>query len=129
MWKRLDHCTELEMEKILGNLLRAGVIMAAVVVLAGLILHFIAPESTPLNYRVFRGEPTELRNVRGILQDALDRRGSGVIQLGLLLLLATPVARVALSVLAFVCQRDKVYVLVTLIVLSVLVYSMTGGSL
>jgi uncharacterized membrane protein len=50
-----------------------------------------------------------------------------VIQLGLLLLLATPVARVAFSVLAFACQRDKVYVIVTLIVLGVLIYSMAGG--
>ena len=47
--------------------------------------------------------------------------------LGALVLLATPVARVAFSVLAFALQRDRLYVGVTLFVLSVLAYSLLGG--
>jgi uncharacterized membrane protein len=50
-------------------------------------------------------------------------------QLGLLLLIATPVARVAFSVFAFALQRDRLYVVVTLAVLGVLAFSMTGGQL
>jgi uncharacterized membrane protein len=105
------------------------VLLSAGVVLIGLILYFAAPHPTSLDLRVFKGERADLRNVRGILHNALELNGSGVIQFGLLLLLATPIARVALSVLAFACQRDKVYVLVTLIVLSILAYSLAGGSL
>jgi uncharacterized membrane protein len=52
-----------------------------------------------------------------------------LIQLGLLLLIATPVARVAFSVAAFAMQRDRLYVVVALIVLAVLMYSLTGGHL
>jgi uncharacterized membrane protein len=52
-----------------------------------------------------------------------------VIQLGLLLLVATPVARVAFSILAFALQRDRTYVIITLIVLGVLLYSLAGGGL
>ena len=50
--------------------------------------------------------------------------GRGIIQLGLLLLIATPVARVVFSVIGFVRQRDFVYVVLTLIVLAVLLYSL-----
>jgi uncharacterized membrane protein len=48
-------------------------------------------------------------------------------QLGLLLLIATPVARVAFSLAAFAVQRDRLYVVVTLVVLGVLTFSMAGG--
>ena len=50
-----------------------------------------------------------------------------MIQLGLLVLIATPIARVAFSLVAFALQRDRIYVIVTLIVLAVLLYSLTGG--
>lgn len=53
----------------------------------------------------------------------------GIIQFGVLLLIATPIIRVTFSVLAFARQRDRVYVVVTLIVLVVLLYSLTGGGL
>jgi uncharacterized membrane protein len=63
------------------------------------------------------------------VKDVLSFRGRGIIQLGLLLLIATPIARVALSVVAFAIQRDRLYLVVTLIVLAVLMYSLTGGHL
>jgi uncharacterized membrane protein len=82
-----------------------------------------------IEFTVFVGEPADLRNVSGIVRDALALRGRGLIQLGLLLLIATPVARVAFSVVAFAMQRDRLYVVVALIVLAVLMYSLTGGHL
>jgi uncharacterized membrane protein len=75
------------------------------------------------------GEPVDLRSVSGIVRDALALRERGLIQLGLLLLIATPVARVAFSVAAFAMQRDRLYVVVALIVLAVLMYSLMGGRL
>ena len=60
---------------------------------------------------------------------ALALHARAIIQLGLLLLIATPVARVVFSVYAFARQRDWVYVVVTLIVLGVLLYSLLSGYL
>jgi len=80
-----------------------------------------------LLYGSFHSEPAELRRIPGILADALALRGRGIIQLGLLLLIATPVARVVCAMAAFALQRDWLYVSVTVIVLSVLVYSLLGG--
>jgi uncharacterized membrane protein len=83
--------------------------------------------SSAPNYAVFRGEPVDLRTVSGIVRDAFSLRTRGIIQLGLVLLIATPVARVAFSVLAFALERDWLYVVVTLIVLGVLIYSLAGS--
>ncbi len=118
-----------QIEGIVGNLLRIGVLMAAILVLAGGIFYLIRYGPTPPDYRLFRGEPKELRSLPGILMDALALDSRGMIQLGLLLLIATPVARVIFSVVAFALQRDLTYVIVTSIVLALLLYCLSGGSL
>jgi uncharacterized membrane protein len=82
-----------------------------------------------MDYGVFRGEPADLRDVRGIIRDTLALRGRGIIQLGLLLLIATPVARVAFSIFGFAKEGDRLYVVFTLIVFSILLYSLIGSAL
>jgi len=119
--------TEYEVEQFIGNLLRGGVLLAATVVLLGGSLYLARHGVESPLYGSFRGEPEELRRIPGILADALALRGRGIIQLGLLLLIATPVTRVVCAMVAFALQRDWLYVSVTVIVLSVLVYSLLGG--
>lgn len=116
-------------EMIMGTLLRAGVLLAAAVVITGAALFLFHHGAEQPHYAIFRGEPSDLRTVRGVVSDVRAGTGRGVIQLGLLLLIATPVARVLFSVVAFVLERDRAYVLITLVVLSVLIFSMAGGSL
>lgn len=116
-------------EEIIGDLLRAGVIIAALVVLLGGIVYLVRHGAAAPNYRVFLGEPANLRGVSGIIAESRSFSGRGIIQLGLLLLVATPVARVIFSVAAFALQRDRAYVVITLIVLAVLGYSLFGGEL
>lgn len=114
-------------DAIIGSLLRAGVIVAAVLVLSGGALYLARHGSTIPDYHVFHGEPAYLRDFGGILSAARVLDGPGLIQLGLLVLLATPLVRVAFSVLAFALQRDRTYVVVTSIVLAVLLYSLAAG--
>jgi uncharacterized membrane protein len=121
--------TEQQLESIVGNLLRVGVILAAVVVCGGGTLYLIRHGVTSPDYRVFHGEPADLRSVPGVVTEALSLQGRGIIQLGLLLLIATPIARVAFSVFAFAQQHDRTYVVVTLVVFTVLLYSLLGGYL
>ncbi len=118
---------ERRMDEIIGRLLQAGVILAAVFVLGGGVVYLVRHQTQVTNYQVFQGEPEELRTVSGIFHEAMALRGRGLIQLGLLILIATPIARVAFSVVAFLCQRDWKYVVVTLIVLGLLLYSLLGG--
>lgn len=115
------------MELIIAYLLRGGVILSAVFVLAGGVLYLIRHGTDFPCYGVFRGEPSDLRNLRGIISNASTLRSRGLIAFGLLLLIATPVARVGFSILAFLQQRDRTYVLVTLIVFVLLLYSLFDG--
>jgi uncharacterized membrane protein len=111
-------------EEIIGILLRTGVLLAAAVVLVGGIFYLVRYGSSPTHYRVFQGEPDELSHVITIFRYALNWHPRGIIQLGILLLIATPVARVAFTVFAFAYERDWIYVVVTLIVLGLLLYSL-----
>jgi uncharacterized membrane protein len=119
--------TNKQVETIIGNLLRGGVILAAVVVFIGGVFFLFHYGSGYPDYRIFRGEPTDLRTVHGILTDAFSFHSRGLVQLGLLLLIATPVARVVFSIFAFLRQGDRTYVVVTLLVLTILLYSLFGG--
>ena len=119
--------TDEQVEQIVGNLLRGGVILAAGVVAIGGVLYLIHYGTTSPNYHVFREERSSLRQLPGIVAEATSLRRRGLIQLGLVLLIATPIVRVAFSAFAFAKQHDYTYVIVTLIVLGVLLYSLIGS--
>jgi len=116
-------------EIIIGNLLRTGVLISAAVVMLGASIYLSRHAHELADYRVFRGEPSEYRTIRGVIQSVINGRGQGIIQLGLLLLIATPIARVAFSVVGFAIERDRLYVAFTLIVLAVLLYSFLGSGI
>ncbi|MGD0510068.1 MAG: DUF1634 domain-containing protein [Terriglobales bacterium] len=116
-------------EVILGNLLRTGVLLSAAVVLSGACVYLHRHAHEPADYRVFRGEPSEFRTIPGVIRSVINGRGRGLIQLGLLILIATPIARVAFSVVGFAIERDRLYVAFTLIVLAVLLYSLLGSGI
>jgi uncharacterized membrane protein len=126
MFRKSDW-TDQKVELIIANLLRAGVTLSGLVVLTGGVIFLARHGKEPAGYHVFAGEPSDLRNWKGILHAALALRGRGIIQLGLLMLIATPVARVAFSVFAFVLERDWLYVGVSSFVLAVLLYSLVGS--
>lgn len=115
--------TDERLEIIIGQLLRIGVGISAAVVLAGGILYLAKYGSQPINYGNFHGEPRELRTISGIVRGVGAGHARAIMQFGLLLLIATPVARVALAAFGFLRERDHRYVVITLIVLGVLLYS------
>jgi uncharacterized membrane protein len=119
--------TERQVEQLVGNLLNFGVAASTAVLLAGAVLFLARHGGSAPDYRVFRGEPANLRGLVGIVNDARSLSGRGWIQLGLLLLLATPVARVTFTVFAFARQRDWTYVAVALFVLTALLYSLIAS--
>jgi uncharacterized membrane protein len=131
--------TDYQVEQVVGVLLRVGVLLAAAVVLLGAVLYLAqegtrrirtrwasaeGPDVRDLSH--FKGERPGLDHVRTVAEGAARFEGRYVIQFGILLLVATPVARVALCVLAFLAQRDRLYIGVTLFVLAVLLASLAG---
>jgi len=118
--KKLDH--------IIGAILQYGVIAAGLLVFAGGVLYLINQGGAPADYTTFQSSRAELHSVSAVAARAGHLDGRAVIQLGLLVLIATPVTRVIFSVFAFSAQRDWLYVFFTLVVLAILMYSLFGGA-
>jgi uncharacterized membrane protein len=115
------------LDLLLATVLRGGVLAAALLVLTGGMLYLHAHRQSVAAYDVFRGQPPELRSVAGTFASARALESEGLIDFGLLLLIATPIARVALSVVLFIRERDWLYVGVTVLVLALLTYSLLAG--
>jgi uncharacterized membrane protein len=127
MTKHVRVLSDQQVETIIGNLLRIAVLVSALFVSLGGILYLNHFSGTHPDYRVFTGEPSDLRTLVGIFKDSVTLHSRGIIQLGLLLLIATPVSRVIFALFAFALQRDRIYVVVSLIVLTVLIYSLMSS--
>lgn len=112
-----------QFELVIGRLLRFGVIFAAAWVPAGGIHYLIQLRGAKPDYKAFHGEPADLRYAHEIVHQALQLNARAVIQFGLLLLIATPIARVAFSVVGFALEKDWMYVGITLAVFTLLIYT------
>jgi uncharacterized membrane protein len=112
------------LETIIGQLLRAGVLLAAATVFAGGILYLIRYHAEPANYHTFIAGSPNTRSLSGIVRAAAHGNSVAIIQIGLLLLVLTPIARVAVAVVGFLLERDRLYAVVSLIVLLILAFSL-----
>jgi uncharacterized membrane protein len=112
------------LEITMGNLLRVGVLLAAGLVTIGALLYLAQHYADHTSFHAFKLESPDLRTVAGIVKLAAHLDSPGLIQLGLLLLIATPVARVAFAIVGFALERDRLYVVVSCIVLAVLIVSL-----
>lgn len=124
------------MEVAMGMLLRIGVIAAAVLVAIGGALVLRHPASPVPNYTVFHppGEHTAtasanvpFRSISGVIEHLGSGSGGSIIALGLLVLIATPIARVVFAIVGFARERDWLYTVVSLIVLAILAFSLVHG--
>lgn len=112
-----------QIDRIIGNLLRFGLLISAAIVLIGAAIFLARHGGEKASYGIFRGAPRNYREIKSILAETVRFHGRGFIMVGLILLIATPVARVAFSVLAFLRKRDYVFSAVTIFVLSILLFS------
>lgn len=125
--RRMAGWSDEQFDAVLAHVLLGGVVLSATVVACGGVVFLMRHGMESPAYHVFRGEPDTLTSIRAIVSDTTGLSGRGLIQLGLLLLIGTPIARVVFSVIGFARQRDWLYVLITLAVLTLLTYSLTSG--
>lgn len=117
-----EHFDDRRMENIMGRLLQFGVLLASFVMLVGGVLYIRSHQSAIPDYRVFASEPQALLHFRGVAHGIAHAEPAAIIQLAVLLLIATPVARVVFALIAFSLERDKLYIVVSSVVLAVLLY-------
>ena len=120
--------TDRQVERAIGGLLRIGVIVAASISAAGGFWYLFRHARDVARFGAFRGEPASLRSVEGVIQGVLSLHSEALIQLGLLVLIAVPVVRVAVSIVAFALEKDWLYCVVTVLVLAILLFSLLGGA-
>jgi uncharacterized membrane protein len=118
-----DHAVE----QLVGRVLQIGVLVAALTVLVGVAMMLARGGAAPAAFHTFHPETSTLRSVGGILRGARTLDSGAVVQLGLVLLVATPVTRVALTLVAFLLQRDRLYVVLTTVVLGLLLWGLVHG--
>jgi len=120
--------TDDAIEREVGLWLQIGVLLAAGVVLIGGVAYLLRSGGAPFTLHTFMGEPAELRSLGGVASGvaALDSRA--IIQLGVVLLIGTPIVRVALTLVGFLRQRDRLYAGITTLVLGLLLFSLLHGT-
>ena len=116
-----------DMQVIIGWILRGGVILSIVIVFIGGVLFVLRHGNSIPDYHVFKGVPAFIQGFDGIFQGVLNFRGQAIIQAGIVLLIATPVIRVAFSAVGFLMEKDFLYTAITLLVLLILIGSMVYG--
>jgi uncharacterized membrane protein len=122
----MSQWNDARLEKVVSILLIAGVSLAALVVLMGAVCFLWHHGQDHPDYHAFQSVERQYRSITGVLSVARPSDCRGIIQLGLLLLICTPIARVAFSMVGFAVERDRTYVVLTAIVLAILVYGLVG---
>lgn len=120
-----------DVEIWVSHLLRAGVVLSLVVILAGTLLTFWHHRDYMTNstsIRELTGAGWEFpHDLRAVAASALAGEGRGLVVGGLLILILTPVMRVALTLVMFFVEKDRPYVLLSAIVLALLTISFLLG--
>ena len=109
-----------EVELAISKALRIGVLISGIITFAGLIMYFAIGES---------GYPGTAYPVTftDIIAGMLALKPYGVIMTGLVILIATPIFRVGISIVIFLVEKDYLYVKITLLVFMILMLSLLLG--
>lgn len=121
----------LDIENLISITLRTGVFVSIAVILAGVIFTF-AHHPAYFSSRPALGDLIDARehytsSIRGVAEGVRAFHGQAIVMLGILLLIATPIIRVAISVFLFAAERDRRYVVITAAVLVLLLISLVTG--
>lgn len=121
--------TDKDIQQFIGHFLRLGVLVASIVSIIGGVLYLYnhSMEGIP-DYQTFKGEVDSFSTLSGIYDGVLSANPMSIIQIGVLCLIATPILRVALSLFSFILEKDRLYTYITLIVLSVILFSLFSGA-
>jgi uncharacterized membrane protein len=117
----------MDINDAIGLALRVGVLLSAAIILIGVVLVFahqgsngfslsqIAAPNSRVNSSVF--QPSE------VIGGLSELNGLDYVYLGLMVLIATPIIRVVLGIAQFAKERNKLYTIITVIVLFNLMFA------
>ena len=116
------------MESIMGLLLRFGVVLASTVVLAGGAFYIEDHRGQRVNYRTFTAHPISLLHPGAWADGIAHGDAASIIYVGILLLILTPIVRVAFALVGFAIERDRLYMAVSALILAILLWGLIRGT-
>lgn len=115
-----------KVETLMGRVLIIGIAVAGAIVAFGGVMYLLRYGGLPVHYEVYKGEPAGLRTIVGVIGDAVHVSARAIIQVGIVVLVAMQIVRVAFALWLFRTKNDRVFVGISLFVLVVLGYSLFG---
>ena len=125
--KETKKLTDYDMEQLIGQVLRYGVLISGIIAIIGGLWYLYQQGSGIPHYTSFNGEPAGYTTLTGIIEGLSKGSATEIIQLGVLILIATPILRIVFSLISFIVEKDRMYVMITLLVLAIILFSMFGG--
>jgi uncharacterized membrane protein len=125
--KTMKKIKDRDIQLLIGQVLRAGTVISISVVFFGGILYLCRHGHTIANYKAFTGVPDFVQHFTGLINGVLTLKGQAIIQIGIILLIATPILRVMCSAIGFMFEKDYMYVGISLLVLFIIFISMVNG--
>ncbi len=116
--------TDRQAEMFISRVLRTGVILSAVMTFVGFVFYLLHHSGELAHYMAFAPSRGSFYSLPLLIRFALAARARAIMEVGILVLIATPVARVASLIGAFAFQRDRLYIGVSSLVLLVLLFSL-----
>ncbi len=122
---------KVDIENLISITLRTGVLVSIAVILSGVIFTF-AHHPAYFSSRPALGQLIDSRenftsSIGDVARGVRELHGQAIVMLGILLLIATPIVRVAISVFLFAAEHDRRYVVITATVLVLLLISLVTG--
>ena len=121
--KNRPHDNKWVVETVLSIVLLAGLLAALAVTTIGGGLLMIQQGDTIISFQFFKEESASLSQLDAIVTAALAGDAHSITQLGILMMIATPIARVLSCAILFLFQRDRLYVALSTFVLAILLFS------
>lgn len=117
--------SDIDLNRSVGNLLRMGVLLSMLVSLIGFVKLFLEGFKMPKTYEEL-GKPGQ--NIFHDFWISLQNfEGMGIIQLGILILIITPVMRVIFALVGYIKEKDYIYIIVSVLVLMIITFSFLMG--
>jgi uncharacterized membrane protein len=123
----MNKLKDTDIQSLLGKVLRAGTVMSMSIVFLGGILYIYRHGYSVVNYHKFTGIPDFVQYTSRLIPGAISFKGQAIIQIGIILLIFTPILRVFVSSIGFLLEKDYLYTFISLVVLAIIFASMLSG--
>lgn len=119
-------------ETAISMILRVGVALSITIIAIGVVVTFVHHHdyfsSRPALGSLIDAHANYTSSLSDVIEGTRQGRGQSIVMIGILVLIATPVVRVATSIVLFAAERDLLYVTITSVVLFLLILSFVIGA-